>query len=58
MIAGDSMAAGQSDIEQALTLLTGAGDEATLAAVLWLAGAAAHARGDEALAIERYERSA
>ena len=58
MITGDSMAAGQSDIEQALTLLTGAGDEAALAAVLWLAGAAAHARGDEALAIERYERSA
>jgi non-specific serine/threonine protein kinase len=58
MITGDSMTGGQSDIEQALTLLTDAGDEATLAAVLWLAGAAAHARGDEALAIERYERSA
>jgi predicted ATPase/DNA-binding CsgD family transcriptional regulator len=58
MIAGDWMAAGQSDIEQALTLLTGTGDQPTLAAVLWLAGAAAHARGDDALAIERYERSA
>ena len=54
LIVGDL--AGRADIERALELLVEAGDDVGLAAALWLAGAAAMAGDDPALAGERLER--
>jgi non-specific serine/threonine protein kinase len=47
---------GRADIERALELQTEARDDAGLAAVLWMAGAAAFFDDDLGLAIERFER--
>jgi predicted ATPase/DNA-binding CsgD family transcriptional regulator len=47
---------GRADIERALELQAAAGDNAGLAAVLWMAGAAAFFDDDLGLAIERFER--
>jgi predicted ATPase/DNA-binding CsgD family transcriptional regulator len=57
LIIGDPTG-GRADIERALELQTEAGDDAGLAAALWLAGAAAHFEKDLGLAIERFERCA
>ena len=54
LIVGDP--AGRADIERALQLQTEAGDDAGLAAALWLAGAAAMFGDDPGLAGERLER--
>jgi hypothetical protein len=54
LIAGDL--AERADIERALELQTKVGDGAGLAAVLWLAGAAATVVEDFKLASERLER--
>jgi len=51
-------AGGRADVERALELQTGAGDEVGLAAVLLLAGAAAYFEDDPGTAIERFERCA
>jgi non-specific serine/threonine protein kinase len=48
---------GRADIERALELLTEAGDDAGLAAALWMGGAAALMDDDLGLAVERFERS-
>ena len=56
-IIGDP-AGGGADIERALELQTGTGDDADLAAALWWAGAAAMFEDDLRLAIERFERCA
>jgi predicted ATPase/DNA-binding CsgD family transcriptional regulator len=56
-IIGDP-AGGGADIERALELQTGTGDDADLAAALWWAGAAAMFEDDLGLAIERFERCA
>ena len=57
LVIGDP-AGGREDIERALELQTEAGDDAGLAAALWLAGAAATFDDDLGLAIERFERCA
>jgi DNA-binding CsgD family transcriptional regulator len=49
-------AGSRADIERALELQTAAGDDAGLAAALWMAGAAAFFDDDLGLAIERFER--
>jgi predicted ATPase/DNA-binding CsgD family transcriptional regulator len=54
-IIGDP-AGGGADIERALELQTGTGDDADLTAALWWAGAAAMFEDDLGLAIERFER--
>jgi predicted ATPase/DNA-binding CsgD family transcriptional regulator len=51
-------AGGGADIERALELQTGTGDDAGLAAALWWAGASAMFEDDLRLAIERFERCA
>jgi len=51
-------AGGGTDIERALELQTGTGDDVDLAAALWWAGAAAMFEDDLGLAIERFERCA
>jgi predicted ATPase/DNA-binding CsgD family transcriptional regulator len=51
-------AGGGADIERALELQTGTGDDADLAAALWWAGASAMFEDDLGLAIERFERCA
>jgi non-specific serine/threonine protein kinase len=51
-------AGGGADIERALELQTGTGDDAGLAAALWWAGASAMFEDDFGLAIERFERCA
>ena len=55
LIIGDPTG-GRADIERALSLQTQAGDDAGLAASLWLAGAAAHFEDEFGSAIERFER--
>jgi non-specific serine/threonine protein kinase len=51
-------AGGRADVERALELQTGAGDDVGLAAALLLAGAAAYFEDDPGTAIERFERCA
>jgi predicted ATPase/DNA-binding CsgD family transcriptional regulator len=51
-------AGGRADVERALELQIGAGDDVGLAAALLLAGAAAYFEDDPGTAIERFERCA
>jgi predicted ATPase/DNA-binding CsgD family transcriptional regulator len=57
LVVGDP-AGGRADIERALELLAGAGDDGALAATLLLAGASADFDDNLEMAVERFERCA